>query len=313
MEKFKKVVSVVLKALKDNVVKIILGAIIGAGGVLPGVSGGVLAVLFGLYLPLMRFLAHPIKNFKQSMIELWPILLGYVIGYVGIAKVLGAVLEAYETQSLALFVGMAIGIMPSLFREAGEKGRNRNSWISMGVVFAVAFTILYTCTYVLEFTIKPNFAWNMFGGVCLALSIIAPGLSGSTLMLPLKALGAGGATITFYTHITGTIGDVLGSPDLLALFAIVLGAVAAVVTLSKGIDWLMNNHYSVTFHGIIGLVTASTVLTIPFGAFTSSVGSCLLHLAFVVVGCICTLLLDKFNSKVEKPPVKDSEEESRKA
>jgi putative membrane protein len=79
--------------------------------------------------------------------------------------------------------------------------------------------------------------------------------------------------------------------------------VAAVVTLSKGIDWLMNNHYSVTFHGIIGLVTASTVLTIPFGAFTASVPSCLIHIAFVLAGCICTLLLDKFNSKVEKPPV----------
>ena len=65
------------------IVKISQGALIGAGGVLPGVSGGVLAVLFGLYLPLMRFLAHPIRNFKQSMIELWPILLGYVIGYVG--------------------------------------------------------------------------------------------------------------------------------------------------------------------------------------------------------------------------------------
>ena len=65
------------------VVKIIQGALIGAGGVLPGVSGGVLAVLFGLYKPLMRFLAHPIKNLKSSIIELWPILLGYAIGYVG--------------------------------------------------------------------------------------------------------------------------------------------------------------------------------------------------------------------------------------
>lgn len=285
------------------IVKIIQGALIGAGGVLPGVSGGVLAVLFGLYKPLMRFLAHPIKNLKSSLLELWPILLGYAIGYVGIAKVLGNVLEAYPTQSLAVFVGMAIGIMPSLFREAGEKGRSRASWVSMSMVFAAAFTLLFLCQHVWEFVIVPNFGWNMFGGACLAMSIIAPGLSGSTLMLPLFAQNAEGVTQSFYTHITGTIGDILGKPDFLALIAIVLGAVAAFVVLTKGVDWLLNNCYSVTFHGIIGLVIASTVLTIPFGAFTASVGSCVAHIAFVVLGCVATLLLDKFNQKVEKPDV----------
>ncbi len=285
------------------IVKIIQGALIGGGGVLPGVSGGVLAVLFGLYKPLMRFLAHPIRNFKSSLIELWPILLGYAIGYVGIAKVLGVVLEAYESQSLAVFVGMAIGIMPSLFREAGEKGRTKASWASLAVLFAGAFTLLYVCKYVWHFSIVPNFGWNMFGGVCLALSIIAPGLSGSTLMLPLSAVNAEGRTVTFYTHITDTIGNIVTKPDFVALIAILAGGVLAVVLLSKGVDWLLTNRYSVCFHGIIGIVIASTVLTIPFGAFTASVSSCLIHLVFVVLGCVCTLLLDKFNAKVEKPPV----------
>ena len=285
------------------IVKIIQGALIGAGGVLPGVSGGVLAVLFGLYKPLMRFLAHPIKNLKSSLMELWPILLGYAIGYVGIAKVLGDVLEAYPTQSLAVFVGMAIGIMPSLLREAGEKGRTSKSWLSMGVVFAAAFTLLYVCQYVWEFVIAPNFGWNMFGGACLAMSIIAPGLSGSTLMLPLTATNAEGAAITFYQHITDAIGNIMGNPDFLTLGAIVLGALAAFVILTKGVDWLLTNRYSVTFHGIIGLVIASTALTVPVAAFTASVSSCLIHLVFVVLGCVCTLLLDKFNQKVEKPDV----------
>ena len=286
-------------------VKIIQGALIGAGGVLPGVSGGVLAVLFGVYKPLMRLLAHPIRELKNTIVELWPILVGFVIGYIGIAKVLSSVLEAYQTQSLAVFVGMAIGIMPSLFREAGEQGRNRFSWISLAGVFAAAFTLLYVCNYVLALRIVPNFGWNMFGGACLAMSIIAPGLSGSTLMLPLSAANAEGGVISFYTHITNCIGDILGNPDFLALAAIVAGAVLAFVVLTKGVDYLLNNHYSVAFHGIIGLVIASTVLTIPFGAFTASVPSCLIHLGFVVIGCICTLVLDKFNSKVEKPPVEE--------
>lgn len=282
------------------IVKIIQGALIGAGGVLPGVSGGVLAVLFGVYKPLMRLLAHPVKELKRSAIELWPIIVGFLIGYIGIAKVLEEVLIRYETQSLAVFVGMAIGIMPSLFREAGEKGRNKFSWISLGTVFVVAFAILGGAR-ILQLTIVPNFFWNMFGGACLALSIIAPGMSASVLMLPLQMTAADGSVATFYEHITGAIGNL----NISVLLPLVIGAALTFVLLTRAVDWMMNNRYNVMFHGIIGLVIAATIFTIPFQAFTASMSSCLIHLVFVVLGCVATLLLDKFNAKVEKPPVEE--------
>ena len=261
------------------IVKIIQGALIGAGGVLPGVSGGVLAVLFGVYKPLMRLLAHPVKELKRSAIELWPIIVGFLIGYIAIAKVLEEVLIRYETQSLAVFVGMAIGIMPSLFREAGEKGRDKFSWISLGIVFVVAFAILGGAR-ILQLTIVPNFFWNMFGGACLALSIIAPGMSASVLMLPLQMTAADGSVATFYEHITGAIGNL----NISVLLPLVIGAALTFVLLTRAVDWMMNNRYNVMFHGIIGLVIAATIFTIPFQAFTASVSSCLFLLVFVVLG-----------------------------
>ncbi|MBP3636745.1 MAG: DUF368 domain-containing protein [Clostridia bacterium] len=279
-------------------VKIIQGALIGAGAVLPGVSGGVLAVLFGVYKPLMRLLAHPMKEWKNTLAQLWPILVGVVVGYIGIAKVLAEVLVRYETQALALFVGMTIGIMPSLFREAGEKGRNAKSWISLAVVFAVALAVLVVCR-VMQVTIAPNFFWNMYGGFSLVLSMIAPGMSASVLMLPLTAQNAAGETFTLYEHITGAIGNL----DFGVLLPIGVGAVLTLVLLTKAIDWLLNNRYNVTFHGIIGIVIAATLFTIPVAAFTAGIGSCLIHLLFVVLGAIATLALDKFNQKVEKPEV----------
>ena len=279
-------------------VKIIQGALIGAGAVLPGVSGGVLAVLFGVYKPLMRLLAHPMKEWKNTLVQLWPILVGVVVGYIGIAKVLAEVLQRYETQALALFVGLTIGIMPSLFREAGEKGRNKQSWLSLAAVFAVALTVLIVCR-VMKVTIVPNFLWNMYGGFSLVLSMIAPGMSASVLMLPLKATNAAGDTFTLYEHITGAIGDL----NFAVLLPIGVGAVLTLVLLTKAIDWLLNNRYNVTFHGIIGIVIAATIFTVPRAAFTAGVGSCLIHLVFVVLGAIATLALDKFNQKVEKPEV----------
>ena len=280
------------------IIGILQGILIGAGAVLPGVSGGVLAVLFGVYKPLMRLLAHPLKEWKNSLIQLWPILVGVVVGYIGIAKVLAEVLTRYESQALALFVGMTIGILPSLFREAGEKGRDSKSWISMGVVFAVALTVLIVCR-VMQVTIVPNFLWNMFGGFCLVLSMIAPGMSSSVLLLPLRAVNSEGVQFTLYTHVT----DAIGNLDFAVLLPIGVGALLTLVLLTRAIDWLLNTHYSVTFHGIIGIVIAATIFTVPAAAFTAGVGSCLIHLLFVVVGAVATLLLDKFNQKVEKPEV----------
>ena len=284
--------------LGQVLVRVLQGILIGAGAVLPGVSGGVLAVLFGVYKPLMRFFAHPVKEFKNCVKLLWPILVGVVVGYIGIAKLLAAVLERYETQALAIFVGLTIGIMPSLFREAGEKGRNQKSFIAMAAVFAVALTVLI-CARVLQFTIVPNFFWNMFGGFSLVLSMIAPGMSSSVLMLPLNATNASGDVFTFYEHITGAIGNL----DFSVLLPIGVGAVLTLVLLTKAIDWLLNTHYSVTFHGIIGIVIAATIFTVPVAAFTAGFGSIVLHLVFVVLGTIATLALDKFNQKVEKPAI----------
>ncbi|MBQ4640096.1 MAG: DUF368 domain-containing protein [Clostridia bacterium] len=288
--------------------KMIQGALIGAGALLPGVSGGVLAVLFGVYKPLMRLLAHPVKELKNTIRELWPILVGFVLGYLATSLLLEELLNSYKTQSLSVFIGMTIGIMPSLFREAGEKGRSKSSFISLCIAFAVAFAILYVCNS-MNLRITDNFFWYMFGGASLAISIIVPGMSSSILMLPFTMADG----TNFYANVTGAIGGILkGEANFVNLIAIVVGAVAAVVLLTKAVDYMMNKHYSVMFHGIVGVVIASTLAVLVLGnpempalitSFTSSVSSFAIHIAFVVVGCVATLLLDKLNSKVEKPEI----------
>lgn len=298
------------------VIKVIQGALIGAGGVLPGVSGGVLAVLFGVYKPLMRLLANPIKNLKSCILELWPILIGYAIGWVGCACGLGDLLEgAFRTQSLAVFVGMTFGILPSLFREAGEQGRDNKSWIAFSNALMVVVAILCIADAA-EALITPNFGWNMFCGAALALSIIAPGMSSSVVLMPLKtevttqvAQVVDGVevlqTVTnktdLYTHTMNAVKNF----DIPALLAVAIGAVLTVLLLSRVIKWLMEKHYSVMFHAIVGIVIASTVSVFMDVIMDPEVAFGWVHVVCIIVGEIITLLLDKFNSKVEKPPVED--------
>ena len=64
--------------------RLLQGAVIGTGAVLPGVSGGVLMVVFGVYQPVMALLAHPVRAFRENMRLLMPVLAGVALGFLGI-------------------------------------------------------------------------------------------------------------------------------------------------------------------------------------------------------------------------------------
>lgn len=264
------------------VIKVLQGALIGLGAVLPGISGGVLCVIFGIYKTIMEFLADPFRKFKTHVPKLIPIGIGGVIGFLGIANILSVLLEKYPAPSVCLFIGLITGMLPSLFREAGEQGRNKNSYISMVIAMIVVFALLISLK-VFSVEITPNFAWYVFCGFCLALSVIAPGMSFSTLLMPLG----------LYEPFVAGIGHL----DFGVLIPGGIGGLATVILIAKAVDSLFNKHYSVAFHAIIGIVIAATIMIIPFGSFTVSVASCLINIVCIVVGIVAALLLDKFNQK----------------
>src|SRR5699024_2526657 len=115
---------------------------IGLGAVLPGISGGVLSVIFGIYKPIMELLSNPIANFKTHVPKLIPVVIGGAVGFLGVANILAFFLEKYPDPSVCLFIGLIAGMLPSLFREAGEQGRSKGSYVSMVVCMCVIFAIL---------------------------------------------------------------------------------------------------------------------------------------------------------------------------
>ena len=143
------------------IIKVLQGALIGLGAVLPGISGGVLCVVFGIYKTIMEFLADPFRKFKTHVPKLIPIGIGGVIGFIGVAKLLEILLERDPAPSVCLFIGLITGMLPSLFREAGEQGRNKNSYISMVIAMVVIFALLIGLK-LLSVQITPNFFWYIF-------------------------------------------------------------------------------------------------------------------------------------------------------
>ena len=263
-------------------IKVLQGALIGLGAVLPGISGGVLCVIFGIYKTIMEFLADPFRKFKTHVPKLIPIGIGGVIGFLGIANLLSFLLEKYPAPSVCLFIGLIGGMLPSLFREAGEQGRSKASYVSMVVAMIIVFALLISLK-IFSVEITPNFGWYIFCGFCLALSVIAPGMSFSTLLMPLGL---------YEPFVSG-----IGHMDFSVLIPGGIGGLATVILIAKAVDSLFKKHHSVAFHAIIGIVIAATIMIIPFASFTVSVASCLVNIICLVVGVVAALFLDKFNQK----------------
>ena len=196
----------------------LLGAIIGVGAVLPGISGGVLCVAFGIYKPVMELLGDPLRMFRTHIPKLLPVLIGAGVGFLGVSNVLAFFLEAYPGPSVCLFIGLILGMLPSLFREAGSQGRPKGSWIALVIAFATVVMLLAALN-LLSVHIIPNIWWYVFCGFCLALSVILPGMSFSTLLMPLG----------LYTPFV----DGIGSLHIDILFPAGIGAVITVICLAR--------------------------------------------------------------------------------
>lgn len=275
-------------------VRLIQGALIGAGAVLPGISGGVLAVLFGLYQPLMLLLSDPAGQLKATLRLLWPVLLGAVVGYIGIARGLGDLLAGpWRYHALSAFVGMTVGMLPSLFAQAGEQGRPRGAWMAFAAVLLLGSGLLFMADRT-RMLITPGFGWNMFCGAALAMSIIAPGMSTSVVLMPLKVVTPQQQVIDLYTHTMYAIKRL----DLMALSAVVLGATLTILLLSRAVARLMTRHYAAVFHGIVALVIASTAF-VGIGLVRDA-GAAFGrgHIICFLVGMILTLVLEQFNARI---------------
>ncbi len=279
-------------SLTEFLAMVFRGTLIGFGFILPGISGGVLCVIFGIYKPIMEFLANPFRKFKTHVPKLLPVFIGLAIGAVGIGKALSVALELYPAQCVCIFVGLIVGMIPSLYKEAGEQGRNKNSFVAMGTGFVLILALLIGLM-AFSASITPNFGWDMFIGFCLALSVIAPGMSSSTFLMPMG--------------LYDVMADAIGNLDIMVLIPIGIGGLVTVLLFAKLMDVLLKKYYSVTFHAITGVVIAATAMTIPSAAmgkdqvnFLASTGMIITNVLLLVVGVVAGVLLEKFNSKFTK-------------
>ena len=227
--------------------KMIKGIVIALGFILPGISGGVLAAILGIYERMIRFLAHPFKQLKEDVLYFLPVAIGMLLGIGLFSYPIEYLLEHYQVYVLWSFAGAIIGTVPSLVKEANrESERDKVDLIWFWATFIISGISLYSLNFVVG-SLSATFLNFILAGALLALGILVPGLSPSNLLL---ILGLYSPMLTGFKTF-----DLFGT-----FLPIGIGAVLTFVAFSKFMDYALRVYHSRVYHFIIGIVLSSTLL-----------------------------------------------------
>ena len=260
------------------------GALIGAGAILPGVSGGVLAVIFDVYRPLMETLTHPKRGFLQYWHIFLPLGIGWAAGFLGLARGITTAYQLSATATVWLFIGLIGGTFPALWREAGKEGRGFAAWISCAVCAMGVFSILFYVRHVLHTTVEPNFWWYNFCGALWGAGMVLPGLTSSSVMM---ALG-------LYEPMMQGLADM----KFWVLSACLPGMLLTMLLLARVVTWLFRRHYAIVFHGIMGIVAASILVILPVRY--SGWGEALMSAVCGIAGFGLAFFLERLDRKLPR-------------
>lgn len=254
--------------------RLVKGVIVGIGAIVPGLSGGVLMVVFGLYQPLLEFLANIRNKFLNNVFYFLPVGIGGLLGVVGFSAAVDFAFSHYAAQFTWLFIGFISGTFPSLIKTSGKEGRKNWHWFLLAGITAITFFFMNWMKTIQNVTIAPNiFIWIMSGALT-GLGLVMPGLSPSNILI--------------YLGLYQPMARGIRQFDFGVILPLILGVVIVIFIFAKMINWLFKKQYAFMYHFILGIVLGSTLAIIPGGVNGSALVIC--AILFVIGGGISYLL-----------------------
>ena len=242
------------------------GMVMGIANVIPGVSGGTMAVSMGIYDKLIGSITHLFKDLKKSIITLLPIGLGMVIGILALARVIEFMFERIPVQTNTFFIGLIAGGLPMIIKEVkGQKIK------LSGIVGFLVFFVLVIGMAALDGASGNNAEFSkgitdiikLFGaGIVAAATMVIPGVSGSMMLM---LLGYYEPVISAVNEAVDGLRGVEGASFASALFVLIpfgIGVVIGIFAIAKLIEWLFSKFKLTVYWAIIGLISASPIAII---------------------------------------------------
>ncbi|UTC83110.1 DUF368 domain-containing protein [Treponema denticola] len=250
------------KAMLNYIKKIIAGIAVGIANVIPGVSGGTIAVVFGAYSDLIGAASLDIKIIKANFKIYLCLFGGMGLGILLFARLFKLVYEKFPVQTNFFFIGLIIGSIFIIFDLVRKKEKENSFtkvfkilWFFIGLSIMLALYFFKgaaaSSTAAVETLSLGSFIFLFLAGFVGAAAMVIPGISGSFLLLIMGA---------YYTVIKA-----ITELNIPVLIPVGLGILAGIILSARLIGFLMEKFPKITYAFILGLVAGSIRHMLPDG------------------------------------------------
>lgn len=260
------------------------GMLMGITDLIPGVSGGTVAMILGIYHELLASINGILsKDWRKHLVFLAPLLVGIGAAVLIFSRIVEWLIVFHPQPLFFFFNGLILGIIPFLLRSANYKQTFK---ISHYVLFVFAALLVASSAFISsdKQTIWTSltlgqYLFLFFAGWIASSAMILPGISGSLILLLLGT----------YPTVINAISEL----NITVIFVVGLGVVIGLVTTSKLIQYLFQNYSSFTYATLIGLVFGSIIVIFP--GFPTSIAYAALTLFTFITGFALAISLGRIS------------------
>lgn len=287
--------------MKEKLMIVVKGFIMGIANIIPGVSGGTLALILGIYERFIGAISHFFSNFKENLKFLALVFIGIGLSLITMSNVIDYSYNNFPIPTTMFFMGLVIGGIPMLYGKV--KGKKEKKEVSSWIIFALTFGLvifmalsdkIFGAATAVDFSNMNIFGYIMLFGVgaVAAATMIIPGVSGS---LVLMLLGYYYPIINLIKELT-QFNNLFSNLIVAAVFG--LGILVGIVLISKLIEFLFKKFEIKTYYGVLGFIFAS-IIAIPMATFSEvAVTFNVLHIVIgLVVGAVGAVVAYKLGEK----------------
>lgn len=275
-----------------NIILIVKGFVMGIANIIPGVSGGTLALTLGIYEDFIGAISHFFAKLKDNIKFLLPIFIGMGLSILTMSNVISTSFDKFPIPTTLFFMGLVIGGLPMIISKVGNSKEKKQvssyiiAIITFSIVMIMAFADQIFGSGIGNISFKSmnilNYIVLFIVGIIAAATMVIPGVSGS---LVLMLLG-------YYLPIIGVIKDLTKFnniiPNLLIAGIFGLGILVGIVLISKLIEYLLNKYEKKTYFGVIGFILAS-IVAIPISVY-NELGNITFSISQLVIGILFLIL-----------------------
>lgn len=226
--------------------------IIGATMLVPGVSGGSMAMILGIYQKLITSVSQLKQHFKKNSLFLGIFCVGGLLGVLLFAKPMATLIESYPMLTLYFFIGAVLGGIPLIIKESKVTKLSLPNIlyivVGFGLVFALS-TLSFSNTSATYATDFVGMIYLLIAGIIAAVALVLPGISVSYLLL----------VMGLYDPLMKAINDL----NMFFLLPLAIGIVIGILLSTKILEYIMNQFPKITYMVILGFVLGSLIELFP--------------------------------------------------